>query len=98
MSVNTSRRLLAFPNDLPPENENLPAWNPDINAWQVRRHLTEESLLFVKVNVGGVTYFLDLDFRGRLNWINCKWKPKDKKGTWTNIIDKFKPSQLHVSQ
>jgi hypothetical protein len=33
-----------------------------------------------------------------LIWINCKWTPEDKRSTWTKLVDKFKPSQLQVSQ
>lgn len=99
LTVNTSRRLLLFPFDyVPPQNVKLPPWDPYLDAWKVRRHLSEESLLFVKINVANVSYFLDLDFRGQLTWINCKWKPKDKRSTWTKFTDKFKANQLHVSR
>lgn len=90
-SANTTRRLLVYPQD-----GKVPRWDPHINTWQVRRHLTKESLLFVRMKVADATYFLDLDFRGHLIWINCKWTPEDKRSMWTKLVDKFKPSQLQV--
>ncbi|KAG0589408.1 hypothetical protein KC19_1G018900 [Ceratodon purpureus] len=96
MSVNVTTRRLLKHDYSSRKAEKIPPWDPHINTWQVRRHLSEESLLFVRMNVADVTYFLDLDFGSQLIWINCKWSPKDKRGTWSKFVEKFKPgSPLH---
>ncbi|XP_024369562.1 aspartyl protease APCB1 isoform X4 [Physcomitrium patens] len=98
MPVNTNRRLLVWPLDYiaPRDGPSLPPWDPRINTWEVHRHLSEvEALLFVKMTVANVTYFLDLDFRGYFSWINCNWKDKRKRNTFSKLIDVLKPKQLH---
>jgi len=97
-TTNTTRQLLMLPSQLPQPIVPLPPWDPSKNVWKVKRLGSEHALLFVSLNVNNVSYYLDLDFRGQLIWINCKWKPEDKQNTWTMWVEKFKPNQLHVSR
>lgn len=93
----TTRRLLLDPFDkVPIPRVPYPKWRPERNTWDVMR--LRESLLFVRMKVVNVSYHLELDFRGHLTWINCKWIPEDKRGKWTKFVEKFKPHQLVVSQ